>query len=263
MRVPSPWAVLTALICAFLLAPVIIVVIASVSPESFVGFPPTGLSLRWYQEIARRSDFIDALTLSVQIAVLASAGSLLVGVPTALAMTRYRARGDGVLSALVLSPLVLPGIVLGLAILEFYSELHLASGFGTILAGHVLLTAPLTVRLVGAALTGMDPALERAARSLGADPGRAFRLVTLPLITPTVAAAALLAFVVSFDDVSVALFLSGPRSTTLPVLLFAFASQETSPILTAASSLLILVVVGAALLLDRVVGIRGALGRQA
>lgn len=257
----SLFPVLTGLVCAFLLAPVVIVVIASVSPANFVGFPPTGVSLRWYEEIARRSDFVDALALSMQIALLSSIGSLIVGVPTALATTRYRVRGESILSALVLSPLVLPGIVLGLAILEFYSELHIASGLWTIVAGHVLLTTPLTVRLVTAALIGLDPALERAARSLGADPGTAFRAVTLPLIAPTVAAAALLAFVVSFDDVSMALFLAGPRTTTLPVLLFAFASQETSPILTAASSLLILVVVGAAVVLDRIVGIRGALGR--
>ncbi len=263
MRTPTLLAVLTTLVCAFLLAPVVIVVVASVSPATFVGFPPTGISLRWYLEIARRSDFVDALALSLRIALLASAGSLVVGVPTAIAIARYRVRGEAVLSALILSPLVLPAIVLGLAILEFYSELHLASGTWTIVAGHMLLTAPLTVRLVTAALAGIDPALERAARSLGADPGRAFRLVTLPLIAPTVAAAALLAFVVSFDDVSMALFLAGPRTTTLPVLLFAFASQETSPILTAASSLLILVVAAAALILDRAIGIRGALGRAA
>ena len=263
MKMSSPLGLVTLTVCAFLLLPVVIVVIASVSSANFVGFPPTGISLRWYEEIARRSDFVAALTLSVQIALLASAGSVLIGVPTALAVTRYRLRGEAVFSALVLSPLVLPGIVLGLAILQFYSQLHLASGIWTIVAGHVLITAPLSVRLVTATLIGIDPALERAARSLGADPGQAFRLVTLPLIAPTVAAAALLAFVVSFDDVSIALFLSGPTTTTLPVLLFAFASQETSPILTAASSLLILVVALAAVLLDRIIGIQRAFGRGA
>lgn len=260
MRGPSVLALLAVAVCLFLLAPLLIVLVASFTSAGYVSFPPSGFSFRWYQEIGRREDFLSALGLSVQIATLASLCALGLGLLGGLAFTRYRLPGEGLLAALFLSPLVLPGVVLGLAILRFAVLLGLSGGLWTIVAGHVLVTAPLTIRLLTAALGGLDPALDRAARSLGADPWRAFRSVTLPLIAPTALAAGLLAFVVSFDDVNIALFLSGPRTTTLPVLLFSYASQETSPVLSAASSLLIIVVVVVAFMLDRIVGIRRTVG---
>ena len=178
----------------------------------------------------------------------------------ALALNRLVFRGRDVLNALFLSPLVVPGIVLGAAVLQLYANTGVASSTNALILGHLAIATPYTIRLTTASLIGFDMRLELAARNLGATPFTAFRRITLPIILPGISAGIAFAFIVSFEDVNLALFLAGPQSITLPVRIFGYMSQESSPIIGAAGSLLALIVLALALLIDRLVGLRKAFG---
>ncbi|MBI2527353.1 MAG: ABC transporter permease [Candidatus Rokubacteria bacterium] len=259
---PSLLSLFNGAVYAFLLAPIVLVLVASLTSAGYVSFPPVGLSLRWYAEIGRRHEFVDALMVSLTVAAAVSVVSTVLGVLAALGLVRYRFLGRDLLNALFLSPLMLPGIVIAVAVLQFYARAGVAATPLTLVLGHVIITTPYTVRLAAASLAGFDRSLERAARNLGASPLQTFRRITLPIIAPGVIAGAMFAFIVSFDDVNVALFLSSPQTTTLPVLMFSYSSQETSPILTSASAVLILVVAALVLVIDRLIGVRNVLGAE-
>lgn len=249
-----------ALVALFLLGPLIVVFLSSLTAAEYVSFPPEGLSLRWYAETFRSDEFVGSLLVSLRIAAIVAVVAGTIGVLAALALARWRFPGRDALNALFLSPLVVPGIVLGAAILQLYAHTGIASSTTALILGHVAIATPYAIRLTTASLVGLDAKLELAARNLGATPFTAFRRVTLPLILPGIAAGVAFAFIVSFEDVNLALFLAGPQSTTLPVRIFGTMSQESSPVVGAAGSLLALIVVGLALLIDRLVGLRTAFG---
>jgi putative spermidine/putrescine transport system permease protein len=254
-RVPTAIGAYTALICAFSIAPVVIILLESLTAATFVKFPPTGLSLRWYLEIPRRPEFVASLTTSLVVAALAAVGSTILGTLAGLALVRYRFVGREVLQGLFLSPLSLPAIVLGIALLQYYSTFAIPRNTATLVLAHVLFTCPYTIRLVSVSLTAFDANLERAARNLGASAWMAFRRVTMPLIRPGMVAGLVFAFIVSFDDISVSLFLASDRAMTLPVRVFTYIEQSSDPFITAVSSLLILIVVALAVVIEKTVGI--------
>jgi putative spermidine/putrescine transport system permease protein len=247
--------VYTALVCAFSIAPVVIILLESLTAANHVAFPPPGLSLRWYLEIPRRPEFVASLMTSLVVAAIAAAASTILGTLAALALVRYRFVGREALQSLFLSPLSLPAIVLGIALLQFYSALAIPRNTATLVFAHVLFTCPYTIRLVAVSLTSFDANLERAARNLGATSWTAFRRVTMPLIRPGMIAGLVFAFIVSFDDISVSLFLASDRAMTLPVRIFTYIEQNSDPFITAVSSLLIVIVVLLAVVIERTLGI--------
>jgi putative spermidine/putrescine transport system permease protein len=236
-------------------APILVVLLESLTSADFVAFPPTGLSLRWYAEIAQRPEFVASLVTSLVVAAMAATVSTVIGTLAAVALVRYSFPGRGLLQAVFVSPLSIPAIVLGLALLQFYAAVGIPRSMPTLALAHVLITSPYTIRLVSVSLTSFDANLERAARGLGADPATTFRRITIPLIRPGVAAGAIFAFIVSFDDTSVALFLSGATSMTLPVRIYAYVEQSYDPFVTAVSSVLILIVFVLASIIEKTVGI--------
>jgi putative spermidine/putrescine transport system permease protein len=248
-------ALYTALVCVFAIAPVVIILIESLTAANYVAFPPSGLSLRWYLEIPRRPEFVASLTTSLVVATVAGAGATVLGTLAALALVRYRFAGRDALQGLFLSPLSLPAIVLGIALLQFYSTMAIPRNTATLVLAHILFTCPYTLRLVSVSLTSFDANLERAARNLGATSFTAFRRVTMPLICPGMFAGLVFAFIVSFDDISVSLFLASDSAMTLPVRVFTYIEQNSDPFITAVSSLLILIVVVLAVAVERTVGI--------
>jgi putative spermidine/putrescine transport system permease protein len=245
----------------FLVVPIAMTVVMSFDGRDYLGrFPPPVLSLRWYTTFFFDSYYMVALRNSVLVSTAAATVATGVGVTAAVLLDRYRFRGREALSAFFLSPLVVPTVVMGFSVLMFLSLLGLYEGFVRLLAGHVVITVPYTIRTTLASLVGIKRSLVEAALSLGADERRAFRDVTLPLAKTGIVAGAVLAFALSFEEVSVSLFLYDPPSTTLPVaILGAMRSQFN---LTLASAAVVMMAVTAVLVvvLDRVFGLDRIIG---
>lgn len=251
-RLLGAWS---ALVCAFVLSPIVVVVVASLTEAEYTSFPPQGLSLRWYLEIPRHPEYVEAFRVSLIVAVVTGALAAGLGTAAALALARYRFPGRAALGAFFLSPLMLPTVVLGIALLQFYTVTGIARTPASLVCGHLVITVPYVVRLVSASLAGFDRTLELAAMNLGATPWRAFREVTLPLVRPGVVAGAAFATIMSFDDVSIALFLAGPRMTTLPVRVFTSLEQSLDPIVTAVCALLVVLAAVAVAVIERLFGL--------
>lgn len=243
-------------VCAFLAAPVIVVLIASVTTEEFVTFPPHGFTLRWYAEIGSHSEFMESLAVSLGVAAIVAPVSSVLGTLAALAVVRYQFMGKAAILGLLLSPLLIPSIVTAIALLQFLLAFGMGITMGGLIIGHNLITMPYTVRLVAASLVSANPNLERAAQNLGASPVKVFLYVTIPTIRPGLLGGALLAFLISFDDVTVSLFLSTPTLVTLPVRIFTYIDQAMSPMITAVSSVMIFISLGGVLLVERLFGLK-------
>ncbi|MBI3965380.1 MAG: ABC transporter permease [Chloroflexi bacterium] len=244
----------------FLLAPIVIVLIASLTEAEYVTFPPIGLSLRWYGEIWNHQEFVRSAGLSIGLATITALSAGLIAILAAYGLVRYRFPGRDLLSALFLSPLTLPAVVLGVALLQFYSRLGWIGNPISLFLGHLLVATPYALRLVMASLTGFDHRLELAALNLGASRIQAFRRVVLPLIAPGVVSGVAFAFIVSFDDLVVSLFLSSPTLVTLPVRIYTYIDQSSSPMITALGAVLILVAAVVLLIVERTVGVDRVFG---
>jgi putative spermidine/putrescine transport system permease protein len=243
-----------ALIYLYLLAPILIVVPVSFSAAAFVVFPPRGLSLRWYANFLTSRELTEALWLSARLAVAVTLAATVAGTLAALALTRYHVPGRESIRTFLMAPIVLPGIVLGIALLIFLNRTPLAQTFGGLFAAHLVVALPYVVRTVAATLEGFDRSVEEAAASLGAPPLAAFWTVTLPLIKPGVIAGATFAFITSFDELVVSLFLTGPRLSTLPVQIYNYIEFASDPTIAAISVLLIVFTTAVVLLVEHVVG---------
>ncbi|MCB1719008.1 MAG: ABC transporter permease [Candidatus Competibacteraceae bacterium] len=221
--------------------PVIIVVLASVTETSYLTVPPKGFTLDWYARVLGDASYIKAILFSFTLAVATTILALICGTAAAYALVRRKVPGGEAISALLTAPLVFPAVVIAVALLQFYTLTGVRGTFGALAAAHLLITLPYVVRSVLASLSGVDPALEEAARTLGANSWTAFRKVTLPLIRPGLVAGGIFSFIVSFDNVPVSIFLVSVRQTTLPVKIFAAVEHGIDPGIAAISTLLILV----------------------
>jgi putative spermidine/putrescine transport system permease protein len=243
----------------FFIAPVLAITIGSLTTTQYVVFPPKGLTLQWYSRMLDRPEIIDSFLLSLGIAFAAATVSVLLALLVSLALVRYSLRLNTVLWLLVVSPMMLPTVVLGFGFLQTYTHLGLGTSVLGLLAGHLVIVTPYAFVLIATGLRSVDPFLEDAARSLGASPMRTLRLVTLPTMFWSMLAGWALAFLVSFGDAAVSVFLNTPQVVTLPVRIFdALKYSPLNPQLTAVSSALVLVtlvvlVVGASFIrLDRI-----------
>lgn len=264
MRLRGGTAVLaygtTAGVMLFVLAPLLVAVSISFSAAPFASFPPQGFTLDWYRQVLDDPDFRDAATLSIGLALAVTATAVALGLPAALALHRARLPGAAALQALLLSPLVFPVLITGLALLQFFAAAGMRDALTNLFLAHVLVTLPYVVRTTVASLQLVDPSLEEAARTLGAGPWRVFRRVTVPQIAPGVAAGALFAFMVSLDNYPISMWLADARAVPLPVLLFSTMQRVFDPSVAAMASLMILVGTAAVVLLERLVGLRRAMG---
>ncbi|MCL6639948.1 MAG: ABC transporter permease [Candidatus Rokubacteria bacterium] len=249
---------LNAAIVAFLLLPIAIVAAFAVNPTPFIQFPPVGVSLRWFQKFLASRDFMEALRLSLVVAAVVAALATALGATAALALARGRLPGARLLTVAFLSPLMLPAILTGLGLFQLFVLLDAGRPLWGLVAGHVLVTIPYVIRTTLAVLANFDRSLEEAARNLGATPARTFFEVTLPLIRPGVLAGAIFAFIVSFDQFPVSLFLVSPGQETLPITLFNYLKYDLDGTIAAASMVSILLSVLVVLVLDRTVGLRAS-----
>jgi putative spermidine/putrescine transport system permease protein len=250
-----------AITLAYILTPLVFVTWLAFFRQEIPSFPPEGYSLRWFQAIPGNDRFVSGFVLSLQVALTATAIGLCLGLPAALCLSRNSFKGREALSNLLLFPLVVPGIVLGIALYVAHVEVEIATGLPIIgslaglIAGHVLIVIPWSVRLIMASLDGLDRSIEEAAQSLGANRLTTLRRVTLPAIRPGVVAATLFGFVTSFGNLEMSLFLVGPGRTTLPIAILQYLEWKIDPTIAAVSVLQILLVAAVMLVTDRFVKI--------
>jgi putative spermidine/putrescine transport system permease protein len=254
-----PNRILVTVLYLFLLAPILVVLGISFDSQSNMAFPPKGFSLRWYEKLAQNQDFITGFKVSLITAGGVAALALLVGVPVALAITRYDFRGRDALSGFFLSPLLVPAIVLGLALLLVLAPLRITGTYAGLIIAHLSVTVPYVIRTTSMSLLTLNRSCEEAARTLGASAWTAFRRVTLPLIAPGVLAGGAIAFLISFDEAVISLFVVGPRATTLPVEIFHYVESRTDPQIAALSVVLIAISILFVVVIERVMGLRRVL----
>ena len=244
-----------ALFVVFIVAPLIMVVVISFTPAAYLALPTDGLSLRWFWAILEYRDFVSAFWLSMGLALVAATIALMLSIPAALAIHRYRFPGRDAVIALFLSPLIIPHVVLGVAFLRFFAMTGMLGTVLGLICAHVIAIMPFGLRLVLASLANIDPAAERAAASLGAGPWITFRRVTIPLIIPGIAGGWLISFIQSFDEVTMTVFVAAPGTTTLPVRLMHYMSDSIDPLVASVSTLVIVFTFVIMFVVDRLYGL--------
>jgi putative spermidine/putrescine transport system permease protein len=254
-RLPWPLAAVVALLLLIIVAPLAVPIAMSVSDTPYIVFPPEGFTLEWYEAVLSDPEAQSALVVSLKIAFLSTVIALALGIPCAMALVRFRFPGRGAVLALVLGPLVVPLIVTGVGLLQFFSMAGLRGAFLQLLIGHTVVCIPYVVRSVSGSLTTADPTLEDAARVLGAGPIRIFTRVIWPQIRPGVAAGGIFAFIISFDDFAISMWLADARSFPLPLFLYAAIQKSFDPSIAALSALMVFFALGLVLLIEKGLGI--------
>jgi putative spermidine/putrescine transport system permease protein len=255
-------ACLLALTLAFLIGPLIVAVSMSLDARGYLApFPPKSLSLRWYAAFLSNEAFIFGLRNSLILGFSATLISAVIGTFAALGLVNHDFRGKPFLSALFLSPLMIPAVVIGLALLIFFSRIGVFNGFFRLLCAHVVVTIPFTIRAALASLAGIRRSYVEAAMSLGANARQAFWDITFPLAKTGIFAGCIFAFAYSLDDVAVSLFLYDTNSTTLPVALVSHMRADFDLSVAAAATFLALITVALIVVLDRIIGLDRVVGQ--
>ena len=233
--------VLCALILLFLIIPVLVIMPLSFNADSFLLYPMSGFSLRWYEEFFGSATWTDALKNSLIISPLATLLAVVLGTLASIGLTRTSFPGKAFLVSVLISPMVVPVVISGVAIYLFFAPIGLSGSYVGLILAHAMLGVPFVITTVTATLQGFDYNLVRAAASLGVDPVRAFFKVTLPIVGPGVVSGALFAFATSFDEVVITLFLASPEQQTLPRKMFSGIRDNISPTIAAAATVLVVV----------------------
>jgi putative spermidine/putrescine transport system permease protein len=238
---------LAGLTMIFLLAPILVIVVVSFNDTALFAFPPERWSTRWYTSLWESRSWREAGWLSLWLATVVALAALAIGVPAAYGLAKGRFRGRALVEALLVSPMVVPVIVLALGLYMLFSAAGLIGSAWALFLAHTLLALPVVIVIVGAAFRRVDLSIELAARSCGASFPRAFWHVVLPSVRPAVISAGAFAFLTSFDEVVLTLFLGGPRTTTIPKKIWESVKFELDPSLTAVSTILVVLSVAALL----------------
>ncbi len=248
----------------FMLAPILVVCFVAFTPEGYLSFPTDRWSLRWFYAIARYPEFVSAFWRSLWLGAISSAIAVAISVPAALAIARYRFPGREAMTALFMSPLMIPHLVLGIAFLRFFTQIGLGGTFAGLVLSHIVVVLPFALRLTLASAVGLDRSIEHAAVSLGASESVVLRRITLPLVLPGLVSGWALAFINSFDELTMTVFIAAPGTETLPVRMFLYIQDNIDPLVTSVSACVIAVTVVALVILDRAFGLeRMLVGRSA
>ncbi|MFM9276724.1 ABC transporter permease [Paenibacillus jiagnxiensis] len=256
------WSALTVLVWTagilvylFLIAPILVIFLSAFSPTEYPQFPPSSLSVRWFAELFSNSDWADALRVSLTLLVFVTPLTVILGTAAAYALGRLQFRGREAIQSFMLSPLMIPQVVLGIALLYEFTALGWMNELKALVIGHMIVAFPYVVRTVSVSVSSLDPKLESASMSLGAGRLKTFWRVTLPLIKPGIIAGTVFSIVESFGEVSISLFVSSPGNTTVPVRIFSYIDQTFDPSVNAISVIFIAVAVIAMIVIDRTVGL--------
>jgi putative spermidine/putrescine transport system permease protein len=244
------------LLAAVMLAPLVLIVWMSFTPAAFFRLPLSDFSLRWYREAFNYPGFLNSFVLSLQLAVVSGVIATALSFFAAYGLVRYRFRGKAALEALFMSPILVPGVVFGIAMLQFVNGIGLYNTFWALVLAHVSLITPYALRTIHAQLRAVPEDVEWAAQTLGAGKLRTLWKVTLPLCRRGVLAGFLLAFIISFAEVTVVIFMTGPAYQTLPIRIYNYLTDQIDPTVAAISAMLIGLSLLLVFLLDRLGGLR-------
>ncbi|MGZ9586775.1 ABC transporter permease [Paenibacillus marinisediminis] len=243
------------LVFLFLLGPLVIIMTTSFGDSAILQFPPEGFSLRWYKNIFEVEMFMKTFKVTMVVALLGNLIALLIGVPAAYALSRGDFKGKGMLNNIFISPLLIPGIVLGFTMLKYLVVQFNLPIYTSLLVGHVVLMLPYIIRVIGSSLSNFDYAIEEASMSLGASRLKTFFTVVLPNIRSGLIAGVLLAFLESFNNVDISVFMTGPGVSTLPIQMLTYVENYFDPTIAAISVLLMLMTGGLMILIERLMGL--------
>lgn len=252
----SPTTLLAAVASAlFMLGPVVFIVVYAFNPTAYFTWPMQGLSLKWFVNFFENERFANAFWVSLKMAVIVTPLSLVIAIPTAYALVRCSFRGRELINAMIMSPLVIPGVVTGMAFLIFLSTMGIGPGFAGLVIGMTCFSLPFGVRALVANMHGLRPELEEVARNLGASNWSVFWRIILPQLRPGLLAGGTFVFVEAIDNFSIAVFLSTTDVSPLPVEGYSYIRDFDDPTVAAMAVILILISTAAVLLAGRIVGL--------
>jgi putative spermidine/putrescine transport system permease protein len=252
---------LTGLFVCFLTAPILLPVLMSFSDSAILAFPPNSFSLRWYEKILGDGEFLASLWLSVKLGLMTTLISLLFGTAAALGLRRMPGVYGSPVRILLMSPMVMPTLVTGIALLQFFNRMNSNAAFTHLLIGHVVVTVPYVVRTVTASIQQMVPGIEDAARTLGANPLSCFWYITLPQIKPGILVGGIFVFILSFDNYPVSMWLADAQNMPLPLTAYRYIQRFFDPTVAAISTIMIVISLIAVVAMERVAGLQNAWSR--
>lgn len=248
--------IVTGFAVVFLMTPLVVTIAVSFGSSAVFTLPPPSWSTRWYQQLGGTRGLWPSLVTSVQIAGLSTGISLVLGTLCAIALVRGRFRGSEAIATFLVSPLMLPGLVVGIAMLQGFKAVGLREAWPSLLIAHVVITMPYVVRTVLAALSLFDFTLIDAARTLGCSYARALAKVLVPALAPAFLTAAMFAFLASMDNYPISIFFTDAWTKTLPIQMLQYVEERPDPIIAAISTGLIGLAVVSLVIGDRLVGLR-------
>ncbi len=235
--------ILAYLVLIFTMMPIFILIMAAFNPARMFSFPPEGFSFKWFEAFLKSREYQSAMSVSTGVAINAVIIGLIIGVPAAFALDRYKFNGKELIHTLFLSSMTLPRIIWAIGLLQYYASIKMLGSLIGLILAHVMFVLPYVIRMVLASLSYVNRDLEVAAESLGASPRRSFFEVTIPLVMPGIIISAILGFVVSFTDVVVAAFISGTQNITFPVRIYVQQrGQGLDPVAIAGSAVVIVII---------------------
>ncbi len=240
---------------AFLLAPLVVITGTAFGEDSFLKFPPKGFTLKWVQNIFEVEMFVKTFKISMEIAIFATLFALLIGLPAAYALSRYQFKGKGLIQGIFLTPIIVPGIVLGFTLLKVLIIRYELPIIPSLFIGHTLVILPYIIRVISSSLEGFDFAIEEAALSLGANGLKTFFIIVLPNVTSGIIAAFILAFINSFNNVPISIFLTGPGVSTLPIQMMSYVEYYFDPTVSALSVILMIMTAVLMFIVERTLGL--------
>ncbi|WP_207940791.1 spermidine/putrescine ABC transporter permease [Enterococcus sp. DIV2402] len=255
MRKQKGMTIIAILVFAFLFLPLLLIVVTSFGTAAAIQFPIKGFTLDWYGNALRSETMLESFKLSLIVGLLATILALLVGVPASYALARYTVKGKNLIKSFFLSPTVIPGIVVGYTLFQFIVVALGLPVFQGLLIGHFLISLPYIIRVVGSSMDQLDYSMEEVAWTLGCTRFRAFMQIVLPNVSSGIFAAFMLAFVNSFNNVPVSMFLSGPGVTMLPTSLLSYMEYNYDPTVSAISVMLMLLTIGLMYLIEKTLGL--------
>ncbi|MDQ1909026.1 ABC transporter permease [Paenibacillus sp. GD4] len=245
----------TLLVYVFLLGPLLIIAAASFEPGTVLKFPPQGFSLKWYSNILEEEMFLKTFYTSILVSFAGNVLALLLGMPAAYALSRFSFKGKDALNAIFISPVLIPGIVLGFTMLKYLIAVYHLPIYAALLFGHTIIMLPFIIRVIASSLANFDFAVEEAALSLGAGRLATFFKVVLPNIKSGIIAAVLIAFLESFNNVDISVFMTGPGVSTLPIQMLTYVENHFDPTIAAISVLLMLFTAVLMFMIERLMGL--------
>jgi putative spermidine/putrescine transport system permease protein len=250
-------AIVLGAIVLYLLAPSLVVLLYSIYPSAYITFPPRDFTLKWYRiAFSQRELFLEPLLVSAGLGLTSAAIATVVGTLAALGLVRAPLRNRSVWQSVFLAPILIPTLIVGFGLMLVFLQTGVLGSWWGLVAGHVTIIVAYVTQSVTASLAGLDVSVEEAARTLGSSRLRTFFRVTLPQIAPGIAAGAVFAFIMSFDELAVTLLLATPQTTTLPAAIYAYVQFDSGPTVAAISTVLLAITFCFLLLLQRVGGLR-------